>query len=81
MAWKQRYRIKSYLRSSLWIVPVAAGLAERVFRIAVEALEGRVSWTGDGLGLEGAKALAARHLRAIHQGTDIHRMTGLLADT
>jgi len=81
VTWKQRYRLKSYLRSSLWIVPVAAGLAERVFRIIVEALEGWVSWLGYGLGLEGAKALAARHLRAIHQGTDIHRMTGLLADT
>jgi uncharacterized membrane protein len=57
MNWKQRYRIKSYLRSSLWIVPVGAGLAERVFRIIVEALEGRLRWTGAGLGLEGAKAL------------------------
>jgi uncharacterized membrane protein len=59
MNWKQRYRIKSYLRSSLWIVPVAAGLAERVFRIIVEALEGRLPWVGYGLGLEGAKALTS----------------------
>lgn len=59
MTWKQRYRIKSYLRSSLWIVPVAAGLAERVFRIIVEALEGRLAWAGHGLGLDGAKALAS----------------------
>jgi hypothetical protein len=59
MTWKQRYRIKSYLRSSLWIIPVAAGLAERVFRIIVEALEGRLAWVQSGLGLEGAKALAS----------------------
>ena len=59
MTWKQRYIIKSYLRSSLWIVPVAAGVAERVFRLIVEALEGRLSWVGYGLGLEGAKALAS----------------------
>ena len=57
MTWKQRYQIRSYLRSSLWIVPVAAGLAERVFRMIVEALEGRLGWAGYGLGLEGAKAL------------------------
>ena len=60
MSWKQRYIIRSYLRSSLWIVPVAAGLAERVFRIIVEAFEGRLPWVGYGLGLEGAKALTAR---------------------
>ena len=59
MTWKQRNRINRYLRSSLWVVPVAAGLAERVFRIIVEALEGRLSWVVYGLGLEGAKALAS----------------------
>jgi uncharacterized membrane protein len=57
MTWNQRYRIKSYLRSSLWIVPVAAGLVERVFRIIVEALEGQLGWGGAALGLEGARAL------------------------
>ena len=59
MNWNSRYRVKSYLRSSLWIVPVFAGLAERVFRIIVEWLEGRLSWVGFGLGLEGAKALSS----------------------
>ena len=59
MTWSRRYRVKSYLRSSLWIVPVFAGLAERVFRIIVEALEGRLDFVGHGLGLEGAKALAS----------------------
>ncbi len=58
MTWKQRYRVASYLRSSLWIVPVFAGLAERVFRLIVEALEGRFGWVVYKLGLEGAKALA-----------------------
>lgn len=58
MTWKQRYRVASYLRSSLWIVPVAAGLTERVFRLIVEALEGRFGWVVYKLGLEGAKALA-----------------------
>jgi uncharacterized membrane protein len=59
VTWKQRYKIKSYLRSSLWIVPVAAGMAERVFRVIVEFLEGRINWVGYGLGLEGARALAS----------------------
>jgi len=59
MYWKQRYRLRSYLRSSLWIVPIFAGLAERVFRIIVEALEGPLGWAGHGLGLEGAKALTS----------------------
>ena len=47
------------MRSSLWIVPVAAGFAERVFRIIVGDLEGRLPWVGYGLGLEGAKALTS----------------------
>jgi uncharacterized membrane protein len=57
VSWKHRYRIKSYLRSSLWIVPVLAGTAERLFRVIVEEIEWRVDWAGAGLGLEGAKAL------------------------
>ena len=57
MYWKQRYQARSYLRSSLWIVPVAAGFAERVFRIIVGHLEGRLPWVGYGLGLDGARAL------------------------
>ena len=59
MSWKQRYRIRSYLRSSLWIVPVLAGMAERVFRIIVEEIEWRLDWAGVGLGLEGAKSLTS----------------------
>ena len=58
MTWKQRYRVKSYLRSSLWIVPVGAGLTERMFRLLVEFVEPRFDWPGSGLGIEGAKALA-----------------------
>ena len=57
MYWKQRYKARSYLRSSLWIVPVVAGFAERVFRIIIGHLEGRLPWVGYGLGLDGARAL------------------------
>jgi len=58
MNWNSRYRLRSYLRSSLWIVPVAAGLSERVFRIIVETIEPHVHWSS-GLGVEGAKALVS----------------------
>src|SRR5688572_25505140 len=57
MNWNRRYRLRSYLRSSLWIVPVAAGLSERVFRFLVEAIEPHTSWASFGLGVDGAKAL------------------------
>jgi uncharacterized membrane protein len=58
MSWKQRYKVQSYLRSSLWIVPVLAGLAERVFRAIVEVVEARTDWKGFELGIDGAKALS-----------------------
>ncbi len=57
MNWNRRYRLKSYLRSSLWIIPVATGLAERVFRLIVQAIEPHMGWLSFGLGLDGAKAL------------------------
>jgi uncharacterized membrane protein len=58
MNWNRRYRLKSYLRSSLWIVPVAAGLAERIFRLIVHALEPHMGWLSLDLGVDGAKAIA-----------------------
>jgi len=58
MTWNTRYRLRSYLRSSLWIVPVASGLAERVFRIIVTAIEPYMGWLSLGLGVDGAKAVA-----------------------
>ena len=59
MSWKQRYKIRSYLRSSLWIIPVLAGMAERVFRVIVEMIEARTGWVWLDLGIGGAKALAS----------------------
>src|SRR6187399_3262326 len=57
MTWKQRNKVRSYLRSSLWIIPVLAGMAERVFRAIVEVIEARTGWGWFELGLDGAKAL------------------------
>ena len=59
MTWKQRYKVRSYLRSSLWIIPVLAGLAERVFRAIVEVVEAWTGWGWFELGLDGAKALSS----------------------
>ena len=58
MNWNRRYRLASYLRSSLWIMPVFAGMTERVFRAVVQAIEEHTNWTGFGLGVDGAKALS-----------------------
>jgi len=59
VSWKQRYIIRSYLRSSLWIVPVAAGLAERLFRLIVQTLKPHLGWISTGLGVDGARALTS----------------------
>src|SRR5678815_2048846 len=59
MTWKQRYKVRSFLRSSLWIIPVLAGMAERVFRAIVELIEAWTDWKGFGLGIDGAKALSS----------------------
>ena len=63
MNWKQRYIVRSYLRSSLWIIPVAAGVVERVFRLIVEALEGRLGWVDTGLGSKAQRHSPARSSR------------------
>jgi uncharacterized membrane protein len=57
MTWKQRYRIASYLRSSLWIIAVAAVVLEQIFGALVRTLDARLGWNGLGLGVDGAKAL------------------------
>lgn len=57
MSWKLRNRIRSYLRSSLWIIPVFAGMAERIFRAIVELIETHTGWAWLELGIDGAKAL------------------------
>ncbi|HEY5895135.1 MAG TPA: DUF2254 domain-containing protein [Chthoniobacterales bacterium] len=58
MIWKQRYRLTSYLRSSLWIIPIGAAIIEQVSAGIIHTLDARLGWAGIGLGLDGAKALA-----------------------
>ena len=59
MSWNLRSRIRSYLRSSLWIIPVFAGLAERIFRALVQVIEAHTNWAWFDLGIEGARALCS----------------------
>jgi uncharacterized membrane protein len=57
MGWSQRYRLKSYLASSLWIIPLAAiPLALALTRV-LHNLDQWLGWTLLGLAREGAQAL------------------------
>lgn len=47
----------SYLRSSLWIIPIGAIVLEQIFATAIHALDSRLSWRGLDFGIEGAKAV------------------------
>jgi uncharacterized membrane protein len=56
MAWNRWYALRSYLRSSLWIVPLVALLFEQVIFRVVYALDKRISWIPTWpLGLSGTK--------------------------
>src|SRR5690242_10707364 len=58
MNWKQRYRLASYLKSSLWIVALAAALLALLCSNIIHVLDAQFGWNGAGLGLQGARALA-----------------------
>jgi len=55
--WNLRYRLVSYVRSSLWIVPLAALVTEQLVTACVRWLDSRLGWTGFHLGLTGARAI------------------------
>jgi uncharacterized membrane protein len=57
MNWNLRYRVRSYLRSSLWIVPFAAILLEQFLFATLYPLDQQLGWSGLGLGVEGAKGM------------------------
>jgi uncharacterized membrane protein len=58
MNWNRRYRIRSYLRSSLWIVPIAAIVLQQILAPIVLALDAHYSFQFLRFGLEGAKVVA-----------------------
>src|SRR5271166_4800395 len=59
MTWNHRYRIKSYLRSSLWIVPIGALGIEFIIWPCVSMLDARIHWSGLGFGIEGARVVGS----------------------
>jgi uncharacterized membrane protein len=57
MKWNGWYRVRSYVRSSLWIVPfIAMPLALASTRVS-HWLDDRISWTFLGFGVPGAQAM------------------------
>src|SRR3954463_1266479 len=59
MTWKQRYRFRSYLRSSLWIIPIGAVLLHLILARLVHMLDARLDWAGAEIGMDGAKTLCS----------------------
>src|SRR6516162_9890367 len=57
MTWNRRYQVKSYLRSSLWIIPLFALLFQQVAWPLAHTLDTRLAWKGLALGLTGAQAM------------------------
>jgi uncharacterized membrane protein len=57
MTWKQRYQLRSYLRSSLWIVPIGAVLLHLIAARFIHMLDARLNWSGAQVPVEGAKTL------------------------
>ena len=57
MSWNLRYRVKSYIRNALWVIPLVAVLLEQVIWWVVHRLDARLGWRGLGLGVTGAEEL------------------------
>jgi uncharacterized membrane protein len=57
LGWSRLYRLASYLRSALWVVPILAVVAERVTYRVLRFIDPWVTWDLTGLGVDGARAL------------------------
>ena len=57
MTWNRRYQVKSYLRSSLWIIPLVAVPLQQVAWALAHTLDTRFAWKGLALGVAGAQAM------------------------
>ena len=57
MRWNHWYRIRSYVKSSLWIVPFIAIPLELIATRILHAIDDRLGWTLLGLAVPGAQAL------------------------
>jgi uncharacterized membrane protein len=59
MRWILRYRISSFLRSTLWLVPIASILLALLCIPLLRTIDQRTGWTLFGFGLEGTRPLLA----------------------
>jgi uncharacterized membrane protein len=59
MTWKQRYQLRSYLRSSLWIIPIGAVVLHLLAARVVHFIDARLDWSGAHVSVEGAKTLCS----------------------
>jgi|RhiMethySRZTD1v2_1073278.scaffolds.fasta_scaffold63255_2 uncharacterized membrane protein len=57
ITWSHWYRLASYARGSLWIVPFFAVATELIISRFIQGLDARLGWTLLGLGVSGAQAL------------------------
>ena len=57
MNWSQKYGLRSYLKSSLWLVPFIAIPIELVVTRLLHGLDGWLGWALLGLTVQGAQAL------------------------
>ena len=57
LTWSRIYRVASYVRSALWIVPLVAIALVLVLAPLLRALDGWLDWRVTGLGVDGAQAL------------------------
>ena len=58
MSWKSRNLARSYLRSSLWIIPIGAMVCELIFAALVHRFDSYHGWEFLAVGIEGAKVVA-----------------------
>lgn len=56
LTWNRIFRVVSYTKSSLWIVPIIAILLELITVRVLHVLNAYILWPLDGLGLPGAEA-------------------------
>ena len=57
LGWNRIYRAISYLRSTLWVVPILAVIVERIAYRVLHFLDQWVTWDLTGLDLDGSRAL------------------------
>ena len=57
MSWNRRYQVKSYLRSSLWVIPFVALLLQKTSWALARIIDQRFDWKGMALSVSGAQAI------------------------